>query len=207
MFHDRDDAGQQLAETIQERGIKADLVVAIPRGGLPLGRAVADELGVSLDVVVAAKIGAPWNEELAIGTVASDGTAWLNESILTHYDVSERFIERGKHRKQATAKQKEREYRPDRPPLDVAGKVVMIVDDGIATGATMRACINQLQEGDASQIIVAVPVAPPETVTDLQHVVDEVICLHAPSMFGAVGAFYDDFSQVSDEQAIAYLHE
>ncbi|MFC7027505.1 phosphoribosyltransferase [Halomicroarcula sp. GCM10025324] len=205
MFADRADAGEQLAAALRERGVEADVVLAIPRGGLPIGRPVADALGVPLDVVVAKKIGAPNNPELAVAAVADDGTLWRNESIIGSYDLTDGYLESAREREQAAAREKFDRYRGDRPPLDLAGKRVVVVDDGLATGATMRACVQRVQAADPRAIVVAVPVGSPDTVTAIGRSVDDVVALEEPASFGAVGQFYRDFSQVSDEDAMAYL--
>jgi predicted phosphoribosyltransferase len=205
MFADRADAGEQLAAALRERGVEADVVLAIPRGGLPIGRPVADALGVPLDVVVAKKIGAPNNPELAVAAVADDGTLWRNESIIGSYDLTDGYLESAREREQVAAREKFDRYRGDRPPLDLTGKRVVIVDDGLATGATMRACVQRVQAADPRAIVVAVPVGSPDTVTAIGRSVDDVVALEEPASFGAVGQFYRDFSQVSDEDAMAYL--
>jgi predicted phosphoribosyltransferase len=181
------------------------VVLAIPRGGLPVGRAVAVGLGVEVDVVVARKLGAPSNPELAIGSVASDGTVWLNDSLVEELGVSETYVEAAVERERDVARGKADRYRGGRPPPDVAGRTVLVVDDGIATGATTIACIRHLKNAGAASVIVAVPVAPPETVDRLREEADDVICVETPTYFGAVGAFYRDFEQVTDEEAMGYL--
>lgn len=207
MFENRTDAGRQLAELLAERALEVDLVVAIPRGGLPVGRAVADRLDAPLDIVAARKLGAPANPELAVGAVASDGTVWLNESLLEDIGVTEEYLEETIELERDVAREKVERYREDRPPLEVAEKRVLLVDDGIATGATAIACLRQLQSAGAARVIVAVPVAPPKTAAKLREEADEVICVETPSHFGAVGRFYANFEQVSDAEAKSYLRD
>lgn len=204
-FTNRVDAGEQLATAIQDRGLEIDLVLAIPRGGLPLGRAVADALGVPLDIVVAQKIGAPHNPEYAIGAVASDGSVWRNETAFQHTAADEQYFEAQRESKREAAQQKTTQYRGDRPVPNVAGKTVAVVDDGVATGSTIRACLQMLRAADTDRIIVAVPVGPPDTIADLRSVADEVICLREPRRFMGVAQFYDSFDQVSDAEAMSYL--
>jgi predicted phosphoribosyltransferase len=205
MFKNRTDAGQQLADVLHDHDIEADIVLAIPRGGLPVGRVVADSLGVPLDIVSARKLGAPGNPELAIGAVASDATVWLNQSMIRDLGVEDAYIhEQIEHEREAALAKIER-YRGDRPPLELRGKTVLVIDDGVATGATTIACIRQIKNADAERVILAVPVAPPNTVERLYAEADEVISVVTPSYFGAVGQFYESFDQVSDEQAKAYL--
>lgn len=205
MFRDRTDAGERLADVIDDHDVDADVVLAIPRGGLPLGRAVADRLGVPLDVVAARKIGAPHNPELAVGAVASDGTVWLNDRLVREVGVDEAYLDAQREKERAAAEEKVRRYRADREPLELAGKTVLIVDDGVATGATTIACIRQVREAGAARVLLAVPVGPPNTIERLQEEADEVIAVETPHNFGAVGQFYDSFAQVSDEEAMGYL--
>jgi len=205
MFKNRTDAGQKLADVLDDHDVEADIVLAIPRGGLPVGRAVADALDVPLDIVAARKLGAPGNPELAIGAVASDGTVWLNESTIRDLGVGETYIDEGIESERAAALEKVERYRAGRPPLELRGKTVLIVDDGIATGATTIACLRQVKNQGAERVVLAVPVAPPDTVDRLTGEADEVICVETPPHFSAVGQFYDSFGQVSDTEAEAYL--
>lgn len=205
VFKDRTQAGKQLGDALRNRGIKADVVLAIPRGGLPLGRAVADALGAPLDVVIAKKIGAPGNPEYAIGAVAADGTAWRSESALRGMDVSDAYFEQKRETVAEAVREKTRQYRTDRSEPDFTDKSVVIVDDGVATGATARACLLQIDEYDTEELILAVPVGPPDTIDELRQLADTVVCLETPSHFRGVGQFYQRFDQVSDAEAMAYL--
>ncbi|QZX99070.1 phosphoribosyltransferase [Halobaculum rubrum] len=205
MFDNRTDAGERLADLLVERGVEADVVLAVPRGGLPLGRVVADRLGVPLDIVSARKIGAPWNPELAIGAVASDGSAWLNDELIAQSGIDDGDVADRREREREAARERVDEYRGDRPPMDLTGKRVVVVDDGVATGATMHACLRQVAAAGADRVVLAVPVAPPDTLRDLESEADEVVCVETPSQFGAVGRFYRTFDQVTDEQARSYL--
>lgn len=203
MFEDRTDAGQRLAEHLLEEGVDADIVLAIPRGGLPLGRAVADRLDVPLDIVVARKIGAPHNPEYAIGAVGADGEAWLDENIIEDLGIDDDYLDEQTSIEAENAAEKERTYRDE--PADLEGKDILIVDDGIATGATMKACIRQAREKGSKKVIVAVPVGPPSSIEELADEADAVYCLERPPSFRAVGQFYRDFDQVTDEEAQGYL--
>lgn len=205
-FTDRREAGERLGEKLRDRGVTGDLVLAIPRGGLPLGRAVADELGIPLDVVVAKKIGAPGNPEYAVGAVASDGSVWRNEEAFRGGLVDEEYFQRKREEEAASARRKAERYREGGPAPEVTGKRVIVVDDGVATGSTVRACLQQLRGAGAERIVLAVPVGPPETIAELERIADEVICLQTPSYFTGVGGFYRNFGQVSDEEAMAYLN-
>jgi len=205
MFEDRTDAGRQLADLLDDLDVEADVVLAIPRGGLPIGRAVADRLGIPLDVVVASKVGAPWNPELAIGAVASDGTVWLNDGLIEDLGLSDDDVQRRVDAERESAAEKRDLYREDRPPLDLSGKAVLVVDDGVATGATTTACLRSVRNAGAVRVILAVPVAPPSSVERLRGEADEVVTVETPPHFGAVGQFYHSFAQVSDEEARTYL--
>lgn len=207
MFRNRTDAGRRLATLLRDRDIDADVVLAVPRGGLPIGRVVADELGLPLDIVVARKIGAPANQELAIGAVASDGTLWLNDSLIDTLGVGAEYVERQRREEAAAAADKLDRYRRGRSPLDLDGRAVLVVDDGVATGATTIACLRYVRAAGARRTVLAVPVAPPETLSRLRGEADEVVCVETPRYFGAVGAFYDDFGQVSDAEAMSYLSD
>ncbi|MGM0716655.1 MAG: phosphoribosyltransferase [Halobacteriota archaeon] len=204
-FKDRTEAGTQLADALRERELDVDIVLAIPRGGLPLGRVVADVLDVPLDIVVASKIGAPGNPEYAIGAVTSDGSVWRNEEAFRGTSSDEEYFEQECEKEAENARQKADRYRGEQPEPDLAGKTVAVVDDGVATGSTVRACLQQLRESDADRVLLAVPVGPPDTIHELREMADEVICLETPSDFRGVGQFYDRFEQVSDERAMAYL--
>jgi predicted phosphoribosyltransferase len=207
MFRDRVDAGRQLAEVVDSHDIEADIVLAVPRGGLPVGRVVADRLGIPLDIVVARKIGAPWNSELAIGAVASDGTVWLNERLIDEFGVTEAYLDEQTERERRAAIEKRDRYRAGRDPPALDGKTVLVVDDGVATGATTTACLKQVANAGAERVVLAVPVGPPTTAERLQRDADDVVFVETPPHFGAVGQFYDSFPQVSDEEAMALLSE
>jgi len=205
VFHDRQQAGNRLAATLEERGITGDIVLAVPRGGLPVGAAVAEALGVPLDIVVARKMGAPGNPELAIGAVASDGSVWRNERLIGQLGVEDAYVERVRRQEADNARAKFDRYRGRRPEPDLHGKRVLIVDDGVATGATTIACIRLAYSQGAAQVVLAVPVAPPESVKRLAQEADAVVAVEQPSWFMAVGQFYEVFGQVADEEAMAYL--
>ena len=204
-FADRTDAGDRLGAAMCDRGIEVDLVLAIPRGGLPVGRAVADALSVPLDIVVAQKIGAPNNPEYAIGAVGRDGTVWRNEEAIQLTGATETYFEKERDRKETAAREKAARYRGQEGPPDLRGKAIAVVDDGVATGSTMRACLQMLSGTDAERLVVAVPVGPPETISQLASMADEVVCLERPRAFRGVGQFYDRFQQVTDEEAISSL--
>ncbi|WP_306060870.1 phosphoribosyltransferase [Natronococcus wangiae] len=205
MFDDRTDAGEQLAAAVSEQNIDADVALAIPRGGLPLGRIVADELGIPLDVVVAKKIGAPGNPELAIGSVASDGSVWLNDDLISQLSVDEEYVKTQREEVAMAARAKADQYRAGRDAIDLEGRRVIVVDDGVATGATTRGCLRRVHNAGAAHVTLAVPVGPPEEIERLRDEADAVVCVETPAWFGAVGRFYRTFGQVSDTEAMRYL--
>ncbi|MEF8776570.1 MAG: phosphoribosyltransferase family protein [Haloarculaceae archaeon] len=204
-FADRTAAGEALGAQLQDRGVDADVVLAIPRGGLPLGRAVADALDAPLDIAVAKKIGARGNPEYAIGAVATDGSVWRNEEATGAAASDEEYFQHERERMAEAAREKAARYRGDRPAPDLGGKTVVLVDDGVATGSTAMACLEMIQAEDPERVILAVPVGPPDSVADLEEHADEVVCLETPTSFMGVGQFYDRFDQVQDEEAMTYL--
>jgi predicted phosphoribosyltransferase len=175
-------------------------VLGIPRGGVVVAAEVARRLGVPLDVIVARKLGAPISEELAIGAVTANGGRFLNTDVIEELGVSEGYIDAVTQRQQAEARRRETLFRGERPPLDLTGRTVILVDDGLATGATMRAAARSLRHTRAARLVAAVPVASAQARDALRAEVDEVVCLSTPEPFGAVGAFYDDFRQTEDEE-------
>ena len=205
MFTDREDAGHRLADDLEARGVEADLVLAIPRGALPIGRVVADRLDAPLDVIVAEKLGAPDNPELAIGSVAGDGSLWRNDDLVARLGVSEDYIERQRAREAESAREKVEHYRGGDPTPDLSGKRVVVVDDGVATGATAIACLRQVRAADAERVVFGVPVGPEETFEELRDEADELVIVEVPDYFGAVGRHYRSFPQVSNEEALTYL--
>lgn len=205
LFPDRAAAGERLAAAVaaHETAATADLVLAVPRGGLPPGRAVADRLGVPLDVVVAKKVGAPGEPEAAVGAVAADGTVWRDERALAATRADADYFRRERQAVARAASETALRYHGDDPPT-VTDRTLVVVDDGVATGATLRACLRSL--GDApARVVVAVPVAPPDTLRALRRLADDVVCLETPASFRGVGAAYERFDQVSDAEAMSYL--
>ncbi|WP_336359590.1 phosphoribosyltransferase [Haladaptatus sp. ZSTT2] len=205
MYRNRTDAGEKLAAVVDAHDVVADIVLAIPRGGVPIGKIVADFLAVPLDIIVARKLGAPDNPELAVGAVAADGSVWRNEPLIQTLRVSEEYLEETIAREHETAQAKAKRYRGERTPPDLTDKRVVIVDDGLATGATALACVRLAKAAGASRVVLAVPVASESGAERLMSEADEVICEMTPAYFSAVGQFYEDFGQVSDEAAMAAL--
>ncbi len=207
MYADRADAGEQLADHLIERGIEADIVLGIPRGGLPVASVVADRLGLPLDVVVAKKIAHPENPEYAVGAVTADGVSWYDDEVLAQLGLDADDLEDERDQAIAKAAEKLADFRGEREQPELAGRHVLVVDDGIATGATMRACVRTVDAAGAARVTAAVPVAPPTAVPDLEVDADEVIALETPERFRAVGQFYQTFEQVATEEALRYLED
>jgi predicted phosphoribosyltransferase len=200
LFRDRQDAGRQLAVRLGAyRGRDDVVVLALPRGGVPVGYEIAQALGVPLDIFLVRKLGLPAHEELAMGAIASGGVQVLNDEVVRNLPDADRLIAAAAEREQVELRRREEEYRNGRSAPDLIGKTVVLVDDGLATGSTMRAAILALRKCDVGRIVVAVPVGAPETCSELRAEVDDAIFLSAPSDFRAVGQFYENFSQTSDE--------
>jgi len=207
-FRDRRDAGRRLADLVVDlvvdpamglAGGPRPIVLGLPRGGMPVAAEIAARLGAPLDAFPVRKIGVPGHEELAMGAVALGGVRVLNDDVIRQVGVSPAELEAATTRQLDALARHARTYRGDRPPPDLAGKVVILVDDGLATGATMRAAVAAVQQQRPAAVIVAVPVAPASAIHELAAVVDKVACLVTPDPFYAVGSWYDDFSATTDE--------
>ena len=207
IFQNRADAGRQLAAKLTAYAGGDTRVLALPRGGVPVAYEVAHALHAPLDVFVVRKIGAPGREELAMGAIASGGVRILNEETIRYLGVDENTIEDVTQRELRELERREREYRGSMPAHDVQNRTVILVDDGLATGASMNAAIVALRQRRPRELIVAVPVAPPDTCAVLEQYVDALVVLAMPEPFRGVGAWYADFSQVSDEQVRDFLAE
>jgi predicted phosphoribosyltransferase len=205
-FRDRRDAGRHLAERLHDyRGRDDAIVLALPRGGVPVGYEVANELNLPLDVFVVRKLGVPGHEELAMGAIASGGTRVLDKRVVDELGIDEETIATVAAEEQRCLEDRERRYRGDRPPPDVTGKTALVLDDGLATGSSMRAAVEALRGGDPAEIVIAVPVAPPETCSALRETADDVVCGVTPDLFMSVGSWYRDFSQTTDEEVAELL--
>jgi predicted phosphoribosyltransferase len=207
-FRDRTEAGVLLGRELARRIGRRDdtIVLALPRGGVPVGHEVARALDAPLDVFIVRKLGVPGHEELAMGAIASGGVRVMNQDVLSYYrSLTQRQIDAVADEEQRELERREIAFRGSRPPIEVAGRTVIIIDDGLATGSTMKAAVRALRRMEPRAIIVAVPVAARETCDELRAEVDEVVCLRTPEPFQAVGLWYDDFTQTTDEEVHALL--
>jgi putative phosphoribosyl transferase len=207
-FRDRIEAGQILAEKLAHYRDRPDvLVLGLPRGGVPVAFEVAKALHAPLDVFMVRKIGVPGQEELAMGAIASGGVRVLNDEVVEQLGISDRVIDAVASEEKKELDRREREYRADRPAPEIEGHVVILIDDGLATGSTMRAAAQALRRRNPKRIVVAVPVGAAATCEEFRDEVDEVICAAAPEQFYAVGMWYEDFLQTSDEEVQTLLDE
>ncbi|MGZ8184161.1 MAG: phosphoribosyltransferase [Methylobacter sp.] len=205
-FKNRIQAGRLLGEALAEYAKRPDVIVlALPRGGVPVGFEVARMIGVPLDIMLVRKLGTPGQEELAMGAIASGGVCVLNPDIVAVLDISQEDIEAAAATERHELERRERAYRGDQPPAAIENHCVILVDDGLATGASMLAAVAALKQQKPAAIVVAVPVAPPDTVQRLQQEADDVVCLATPEPFSAVGCWYREFPQTSDGEVKSLL--
>lgn len=207
MFRDRADAAQQLAKKLRRRTFRNPLVLAIPRGGVATGAVLARELGADLDVVLARKLRAPYQPELAIGALSEAGEVYLNHHADEALGITEEYLAEERQRQLGEIARRKRLFRQVKPQESIAGRSVIVTDDGIATGSTMIAALQMIKAQHAHETIVAVPVASPDRLVAVRQWCDEVVCLLAPETFWAIGQFYRDFSQVEDEEVVEILRE
>jgi putative phosphoribosyl transferase len=201
IFQDRRDAGRVLAARLAHYSNRPDvLVLGLPRGGVPVAFEVARELNVPMDVFVVRKLGLPGHEELAMGAIATGGTVVLNDDIVQQLGIADRLIEAVAEREARELERRERLYRDSRPAPDVRGKTVILVDDGLATGSTVRAAVQALRRQQPARIVVAVPVASQQTCAEFRSEVEEIVCAYTPEPFYAVGLWYRDFSPTTDQE-------
>jgi putative phosphoribosyl transferase len=210
-YRNRLEAGEILADHVAERLAPGDaaapppVVLGLPRGGVPVAAPVAARLHAPLDVLTVRKIGTPHHEELAIGAVASGGLRVLNDELIAHLGVSAPVVEERTNLARRELEQREARLRGDRPPVPLAGRTVVVVDDGLATGATMRAAVGAVRSAGAKTVVVAVPVGAPDSCAELEALADEVVCPLRPVEFSAVGQWYDDFSATTDSEVVRLL--
>ncbi len=206
-FSDRRQAGRLLGERLSHLADKTVLVLALPRGGVPVGYEIADALGAPLDVYVVRKLGVPGHEELAMGAIAPREVRVLNEHIAREARVSHDEIEQVTAREKKELERRDRLYRGDRAAPEIEGRTIVIADDGLATGSTMKAAVAALRAQRPESVVVAVPVGAPEVCRELEREADEVVCLITPEFMGAISLFYTDFSQTTDDEVRSLLYE
>lgn len=208
IFLDRIDAGKQLAKKLEKyKDQKNAIILAIPRGGVVIGYELSKALNIPLDIIVTKKIGAPGNPEFAVGSVNMGGEVMLDEQTLNVYNIDKKYVESEVEKIRSEIKNKLERLRGNTELPDFGGKTIILTDDGIATGYTIKAAISFIKKKIPKKLIVAIPVSPPETVKELEKEVDEIVCLHTPLFLGAVGAFYQNFGQTSDEEVRRYLRD
>jgi len=207
MFRNREDAARKLAAKLKGRELHDPLVLAIPRGGVVTGAVLAQELGADLDVVLSRKLRAPGQPELAVGAVSEDGQVYLNHYAREFLDQMEEYLAQERRHQLAEIARRKKLFRGVRPQAPVAGRSVIVTDDGIATGSTMIAALQTVKTQNPHEVLVAVPVASPDRLAEVRHWCDGVVCLLAPEEFWAIGQFYEDFTQVEDEEVVQILRE
>lgn len=208
-FRDRHEAGERLADALENSAVLGSsdrpLILGVPRGGVPVAAIISDRFGAELDVLVAHKLGAPGNPEFAIGAVAEDGTTVLDRDLIERYRIADDYVERETRNQQAEVERRARSLRSGRPPIPVIGRACIVVDDGVATGSTLEVSLRLVLSAGAERVIAAVPVGPPVTISRLEGIVDAVICPVQPTAFYAVGGWYGNFEQVSEQTVIDLL--
>lgn len=205
LFTDRVEAGKRLALTLAKTTSKDAIVLAIPRGGVVVGFEVAQTLSIPLDIIIPRKIGAPDNPELAIGAVTEDGTIIFDEKLVRYLRVPENYIKTESEKQKLEIKRRLQLYRGDAPYPDIKGREVILLDDGVATGYTMKAALASIRKKGAKKTVIAVPVGPRSTIDELKNEADRVVCLYTPEPFYAIGQFYKNFTQITDEEVIKLL--
>lgn len=204
-FRDRREAGRLLGERLRRRRLPAPVVFGLPRGGVPVAAEVAALLDAPLDVVVVRKLGCPWQPELGVGAIGEDGIRVVDRHLVRHLGIRREALDEVVAREQTELRRRVERYRGGRAHADVRGGTAVVVDDGIATGSTMRAALDVVRLWAPARLVLAVPVAPPHTLSSLAPLVDATVCLVATEAFGAVGQFYDDFAQTTDDEVVAAL--
>ncbi len=206
IYNDRSDAGNKLAVELEKyQGDSQAIVVAIPRGGVEIAFYICRKLNLPMEITITKKIGAPFNSELAIGAISEKETIVLNDSLIESLGISDEYIENEKEKQKKEIEKRLSLYRKGKPSFDFRNKKIIIVDDGIATGATIKAVIKFFKKSNVSKITVAVPVASHESIKEIKNICDEIICPLIPNFFNAVGAFYQNFNQVTDKEVIDFI--
>lgn len=206
MFYDRKDAGRQLVSCLEKYRNQPDtVVIGLPRGGVVTAYEVANDLGLPLDVIFPRKVGAPYSHELALGAVTETGEGAFNEGLIAQLGVSQQYLQREIEKEKQVAQKRLEVYRKICPKISLKGKTVILIDDGLATGATMKAAIKSVKAEGVKFLVVAVPVSPPDTFYEIRGMADEAIAIETPSFFQAVGQFYEDFTPTEDEDVINLL--
>ena len=207
-FAARREAGRELAAHLRKYAGRSDVVVlALPRGGVPVAFEVAEALGASLDLFLVRKLGTPGHRELAMGAIASGGIRVLNTEVVNWYGITQEAIDAVAAEEQRELERREEAYREGRPPVSIAHSTVVLVDDGLATGSTMKAAVEAVRQQSPARVVVAAPVGAPDTCAELQRMTDEVVCARMPSPFSAVGQWYLDFEQTTDEEVRQLLRD
>jgi putative phosphoribosyl transferase len=203
-FRNREEAASLLVSRLDQYRGKQPVVLGIPRGGVPMARVIADALDGDLDVMLVHKLRAPWQPELALGSIDEAGRVYLMP-FAADYGLTDEALAAERRVQLATLRERRQRYTAVHPPIPLTGRIVILVDDGLATGSTALAAVRAARSAGAGRVVVAVGVAPPATVTHLEQEADEVVCLHSPAEFGAVGVFFEDFSEVSDDEVVRDL--
>jgi len=207
LFKDRKEAGEVLSACLAAYREKDALVLGIPRGGVPVAAEVARGLNAEMDIIVARKLGSPTSAELAIGAVTANGGRFLNEAVIRELDVSDMYLARVTEAEMAEARRREEKFRRSRPAPTLKDRIVILVDDGLATGATMRAAVRSVRKAMPARLVVAVPVAPPQTCAELRQETDEVVCPYQPEPFWAIGVFYQNFAPTEDSEVESLMRQ
>ena len=206
-FSNRIDAGKRLADALKPIAFQEGVVLAIPRGGVVVGYEVAEALNLCMDVIIPRKIGAPNNPELAVGAVTEDGTVFLDDQLINYLGITQEYIKKESERQRLEIFRRMKLYRQDQPYPSLKNRDVIVVDDGIATGLTMKAALASVKKRGANCLTVAIPVGPSSTIKSLKQLANRVVCLFTPESFSAIGEFYRDFNQTSDEEVIEMLQK
>jgi putative phosphoribosyl transferase len=205
LFIDRVDAGKNLSSALASLKSTDAIILAIPRGGVVVGYEIARALGAPLDVIIPRKLGAPSNPELAIGAVAEDGTVILNGELVSYLGVTKEYIKAESAKQRVEIERRLKSYRGSAPYLNLKNRTVVVADDGIATGYTMKAALASVRRRGAKTVVMAVPVGPASTIAEMQKDADKIVCLHTPDPFYAIGQFYENFAQTTDEEVVKLL--